>query len=100
MASLGAGWFKAFRRVVLPMILPGVMAGTLLEFVTAVGEFVSSVLLYTIDNRPISMEIMNQLRMFNLGQASAYAVYQILLIALVLFVSHRFFGVKVENTMS
>jgi iron(III) transport system permease protein len=46
------------------------------------------------------MEIMNQLRMFNLGQASAYAVYQILLIALVLFVSHRFFGVKVENTMS
>ncbi|MFD1434647.1 hypothetical protein ACFQ5F_06920 [Kroppenstedtia eburnea] len=75
------------------------MAGTLLAFVTAVGEFVSSVMLYTIANRPISIEIMNQLRMFNLGQAAAYAVYQILLIAGVLLISQRFFGVKAENTL-
>jgi iron(III) transport system permease protein len=97
--NLGAGWFTTFRRVILPLVLPGVMAGTLLAFVTAVGEFVSSVLLYTIDNRPISIEIMNQLRMFNLGQASAYAVYQIVLIAIVMFVSNRFFGVKMQNTL-
>jgi iron(III) transport system permease protein len=97
--NLGAGWFTAFRRVILPLVLPGMMAGALLAFVTAVGEFVSSVLLYTIDNRPISIEIMNQLRMFNLGQASAYAVYQILLIALVMFVSNRFLGVKMQNTL-
>lgn len=97
--NLGARWFTAFRRVILPVILPGIMAGTLLAFVTAVGEFVSSVMLYTIANRPISIEIMNQLRMFNLGQAAAYAVYQILLIAGVLLISQRFFGVKAENTL-
>lgn len=97
--NLGAGWFTAFRRVVLPLILPGAMAGTLLAFVTAVGEFVSSVLLYTIDNRPISIEIMNQLRMFNLGQAAAYAVYQIVLIGIVMFISQRFLGVKAHNTL-
>ncbi|MGI6125992.1 MAG: ABC transporter permease [Planifilum sp.] len=97
--NLGAGWFTAFRRVVLPLILPGAMAGTLLAFVTAVGEFVSSVLLYTIDNRPISIEIMNQLRMFNLGQAAAYAVYQIALIGIVMFISQRFLGVKTHNTL-
>ena len=97
--NLGAGWFTAFRRVVLALILPGAMAGTLLAFVTAVGEFVSSVLLYTIDNRPISIEIMNQLRMFNLGQAAAYAVYQIALIGIVMFISQRFLGVKTHNTL-
>jgi iron(III) transport system permease protein len=97
--NLGARWFTTFRRVILPMILPGILAGTLLAFVTAVGEFVSSVLLYTIDNRPISIEIMNQLRMFNLGQAAAYAVYQILLIAGVLYISNRFFGVKAQDSL-
>jgi iron(III) transport system permease protein len=96
--NLGARWFTTFRRVILPIILPGIMAGTLLAFVTAVGEFVSSVMLYTIDNRPISIEIMNQLRMFNLGQAAAYAMYQIILIGAVLFISNRFFGVKAENS--
>ncbi|WP_054951587.1 ABC transporter permease [Numidum massiliense] len=97
--NLGAKWFYTFRRVIFPLILPGLMAGTLLAFVTAVGEFVSSVLLYTISNRPISIEIMNQLRMSNLGQASAYAVYQIVLIAAVLFISNKFFGVKGEQPL-
>lgn len=97
--NLGARWFTTFRRVILPIILPGIMAGTLLAFVTAVGEFVSSVMLYTIDNRPISIEIMNQLRMFNLGQAAAYAMYQIILIGVVLLISNRFFGVKAENSL-
>ena len=83
----------------LPLSCPGPRRRTLLAFVTAVGEFVSSVLLYTIDNRPISIEIMNQLRMFNLGQAAAYAVYQIALIGIVMFISQRFLGVKAHQTL-
>lgn len=97
--NLGATWFTTFRKIVLPIIFPGVMAGTLLAFVTAVGEFVSSVLLYTISNRPISIEIMNQLRMFNLGQAAAYGVYQIVLIGIVLWISQKFLGVKAEESI-
>lgn len=98
--SLGAKWFYTFRRVLLPIIMPGVLAGTLLAFVESVGEFPTSVLLYTISNRPISIEIMNQLRMFNMGQAAAYGMIQIALIALVLFISNRFFGVKAEQSLS
>ena len=81
--SLGAKWFYTFRKVILPIIMPGVLSGTLLAFVESVGEFPTSVLLYTISNRPISIEIMNQLRMFNMGQAAAYGMIQITLIALV-----------------
>ncbi|SDM31305.1 ABC transporter permease [Sediminibacillus halophilus] len=97
--NLGAKWFYTFRRVVLPYIMPGVLSGSLLAFVQAVGEFPTSVLLYTLGNRPISIEIMNQLRMFNLGQAAAYGMIQVGLIAIVLFISYKFFGVKSENTL-
>ena len=78
--------------MILPVILPGILVGTLLAFVTAVGEVRLLVTLYTIANRPISIEIMNQLRMFNLGQAAAYAVYQIILIAGVLWISRSVFS--------
>ncbi|MBO0959598.1 iron ABC transporter permease [Neobacillus sp. MM2021_6] len=98
--NLGARWFYTFRRVILPLIMPGVLSGTLLAFVESVGEFPTSVLLYTISNRPISIEIMNQLRMFNMGQAAAYGMIQIALIAVVLFISNKFFGVKAEQSLS
>lgn len=98
--SLGAKWFYTFRKVILPIIMPGVLAGTLLAFVESVGEFPTSVLLYTISNRPISIEIMNQLRMFNMGQAAAYGMIQIALIAIVLVISSKFFGVKAEQSLS
>ncbi|MGP4079029.1 ABC transporter permease [Pseudalkalibacillus sp. R45] len=97
--NLGAKWFYTFRKIVLPIIMPGVLSGTLLAFVQAVGEFPTSVLLYTLGNRPISIEIMNQLRMFNLGQAAAYGMIQVGLIAIVLFISYKFLGLKSENTM-
>ncbi|MFJ7637955.1 ABC transporter permease [Peribacillus sp. NPDC097206] len=98
--SLGAKWFYTFRKVILPIIMPGVLSGTLLAFVESVGEFPTSVLLYTLSNRPISIEIMNQLRMFNMGQAAAYGMIQITLIALVLFISNKFFGVKAERSLT
>lgn len=97
--NLGAKWFYTFRKVILPIIMPGVLSGTLLAFVESVGEFPTSVLLYTLSNRPISIEIMNQLRMFNMGQAAAYGMFQIILIAVVLFISNKFFGVKAEQSL-
>ncbi len=73
-ADLGAGTWTTFRRVVWPAILPGVAAGTLLTFVAALGEFVSSIMLYVYGNRPISVEILAQLRLYEFGAAAAYSV--------------------------
>jgi putrescine transport system permease protein len=39
-ADLGCPPFKAFLRITLPLSMPGVIAGTLLVFIPAVGEFV------------------------------------------------------------
>ncbi len=73
-ASLGAGTLRTMGRVVLPLLGPSLMAGATLAFVTAFGDFVTSVLLYTWDTRPISLEILGSLRQGDLGIAAAYGV--------------------------
>ncbi|MGQ0815787.1 MAG: ABC transporter permease [Gemmatimonadota bacterium] len=88
-ASLGASWATTARRVVFPLVLPGLAAGALLAFVTALGEFVASILLYTHRTRPISIEILSQLRAFNFGAAAAYAVLLIALMAVVFVFGQR-----------
>lgn len=88
-ASLGAGWATTMRRVALPLVLPGLAAGALLAFVTALGEFVASILLYTHRTRPISMAILSELRGFDFGAAAAYGVLLIVLMALVFLLGYR-----------
>ncbi len=44
-ADLGASRFAIFRTIVLPLTLPGIIAGSLLVFIPAVGEFVIPALL-------------------------------------------------------
>ena len=44
-ASLGAGGFTIFRRIIFPNLLPGLAAGVALAFARALGEF-GSVLLF------------------------------------------------------
>jgi iron(III) transport system permease protein len=89
-ASLGAGWITTMRRVALPLVTPGLAAGGLLAFVTALGEFVASILLYTPRSRPISIEILAQLRAFDFGGAAALGVVLALLMAIVFVIGGRF----------
>jgi len=37
--NLGAGPFQRFRRIVLPLIMPGVLAGCIITFIPALGEY-------------------------------------------------------------
>ncbi len=88
--SLGASWFYSLRRILLPLLLPSAVAGSMLAFVTALGEFVSSIVIYTVDSRPISVEILAQLRQFNFGSAAAYGVLLVLMIAGVFLLFGRY----------
>ncbi len=54
-ASLGAGPFKIFRRIVLPSLLPAILSGVALAFARAVGEFGSVVLIS--GNLPFKTEV-------------------------------------------
>jgi sulfate/thiosulfate transport system permease protein len=54
-ASLGAGSFAIFRRVVFPNILPAILSGVALAFARAIGEFGSVVLVS--GNLPYKTEV-------------------------------------------
>jgi iron(III) transport system permease protein len=88
-AGLGASWWRRFMRVRLPLVWPGAVAGALLAFVIALGEYVASVLVFVPRNRPISIAIAGELRDFNLGTAAAYGVLLILMIAASMTVAAR-----------
>lgn len=87
--SLGAAAWQRFLRVTLPLVWPGAVAGTLLAFVIALGEYVASVLVFVPANRPISIAIASELRDFNLGAAAAYGVVLIVIISISMMAAGR-----------
>jgi sulfate/thiosulfate transport system permease protein len=56
-ASLGAGRFTTFLRIILPSILPAVLSGVALAFARAVGEFGAVVLIS--GNLPFKTEVVS-----------------------------------------
>jgi iron(III) transport system permease protein len=88
-SSLGAKWWQRLSRVTLPLVWPGAVAGTLLAFVIALGEYVASVLVFVPGNRPVSIAIASELRDFNLGSAAVYGVVLISIIAISMIVAGR-----------
>jgi sulfate transport system permease protein len=80
-ASLGAGSFTIFRRIIFPNLLPGLAAGVALAFARALGEF-GSVLLFAgglPDTTVTSVFIRNQVESGN--DVGASAVSMVLLLA-------------------
>ncbi len=71
---LGSGRWRTLFRVVMPILRPALFAGASLAFITALGDFVTSVVLYTYDTRPISIEIYSSLRLQETGVAAVYGV--------------------------
>ena len=54
-ASLGAGSFAIFRRIVFPNLFPAILSGVALAFARAIGEFGSVVLIS--GNLPFKTEV-------------------------------------------
>lgn len=89
-ANLGAPPFAAFRRVFLPLSLPGVIAGSLLVFVLALGFYITPTLLGSPRETMISRFIADQVQQrLNWGLASAMAVILMALTFTALFLASR-----------
>jgi len=77
--SLGATSLQSYRKIALPILLPGIIAGFLLVFVRSVGEYTVSVFLYNASNKPMSIAMVNGVFEYNIGLAMAYGSLIILL---------------------
>jgi putative spermidine/putrescine transport system permease protein len=90
-ASLGASPFAAFRKVFLPLSLPGVFAGALLVFVLSLGFYITPALLGSPQNAMISELIVNQVsEQLQFGIGAALAMLLLALTLVVLFLGTRF----------
>ncbi len=86
-ASLGAGAVTAFRRIVLPPLVPAILSGSALSFARALGEYGSLVLISS--NLPFKTEVASRLIYNRLQNADSpvVAVRQAAAIATVLLVA-------------
>jgi sulfate/thiosulfate transport system permease protein len=84
--SLGAGQLATFRRVLLPALMPAMLAGAALAFARAVGEFGAVILIS--GNLPYRTEVA-AVHVFNLVQSddsSGAAAVSVVLLAMSLAV--------------
>ncbi|MDA0703077.1 MAG: ABC transporter permease subunit [Proteobacteria bacterium] len=87
-ADLGARPFKAFLTVTLPLSIPGIVAGSMLVFIPAMGEFVIPALLAGPDNLMIGRVLWDEFfsnRDWPVASAVAIALLVLLVVPIVIF---------------
>jgi spermidine/putrescine transport system permease protein len=83
----------AFRKVVLPLSIPGLFAGTLLTFIPAAGDFVNAQFLGNPNTTMIGNSIQDQfLKQNNYPVASAMSAVLMFSITALVLIYTRFFG--------
>jgi sulfate transport system permease protein len=80
-ASLGASDFTIFRSIILPNLVPAILAGVALAFARAIGEFGSLVLIT--GNLPFETEVSS---VFIFGQIESDRVVSAAAVSVVLLV--------------
>ena len=89
-ADLYASPFTAFRKITLPLSMPGLVAGTLLTFIPASGDYINSELLGNPRTRMIGNEIQDLFAAGALPEAASLSVtLMALIVVMVLFYVRR-----------
>lgn len=79
--DLGGGGWTTFRRVVLPLSMPGVVAGATFTFILSFGDFITPALLGGPDSLMVGRVIVNQFgSAFNWPLGSALALIVLLVV--------------------
>jgi len=60
--GLGANGWTTFRRVIMPLITPGMISGALFAFITSLDEVVAVIFLADVDQRTIPRQMFSGLR--------------------------------------
>lgn len=94
--DLGATPWRTFLRVTLPLSVPGIMAGALLVFIPAVGEYVIPTLLGSANQLMIGRVLSDEFfenRDWPVASAVAVAMLLLLLLPILIFQRYRTRGV-------
>ena len=88
-ADLGAGFWTTLRRIVLPLAMPGVIAGFLFVFVVALGTSTEIQLLGGAGDSSISIMITDVMRVVDFPLAFAIATTVVVLMSAIVLLADR-----------
>ncbi|CUS93207.1 spermidine/putrescine transport system permease protein [Candidatus Kryptonium thompsonii] len=95
--DLGADEFRTFKRVILPLTLPGIIVGVTIVFIPTLGSFIVSDLLGGAKSILVGNLIQNQFivaRDKPFGSAIAFVLSSFVLV--LLYIYRKFWGGKIE----
>ncbi len=96
-AMCGASWTTTFRRVILPLLKPGLLAGWIYVMIVSIRELSTSILLYSPDTQVISIVIWELWENGQYVELSALGVLFIISLFMLVLVAQwlgRKYGVK------
>lgn len=88
----GASWYYTFRKVTFPLILPGIIAGSILTFATLLQELSTSILLYSAKTQTLPIQIYNAVADGNFGVASSLSVLLLVTVFIAVYLMNLFVG--------
>jgi iron(III) transport system permease protein len=86
----GATWWQSFRRVLLPLAAPGLVAGWLFIVTVSLRELSSSLLLYSPGNEVVSVRIWQLYQSGQLPELAALGVLIVLLLTVLTVIAFQF----------
>jgi len=90
--SLGVPPFATFLKVVVPSMLPGVVAGAIIMWVTTLAELSSTIVLYYGPWSTMTVQVFQYIGSGDFGPASAYGAILIVSVLFPLFLLSKFLG--------
>ena len=94
--TLGAGEMLTLLRVTVPLVLPGIIAGSVMVFISAMQDVAITLMIAPPDWYPTSVHVFHEIEVGRIYEASAYGIVLFFLILIpysIMFLSKRF-GVK------
>ncbi|MFJ9535994.1 ABC transporter permease [Streptomyces sp. NPDC101225] len=88
-AVAGASWFQSFRRVVLPLMSGGILAGWVYILVVSFRELSSTILLYSPGKEVLSVLIWEQFENGQFTTLAALGVLMVVLLVVLVSVAYR-----------
>jgi putative spermidine/putrescine transport system permease protein len=85
--DLGAKGFRTFRSVILPLALPGVVAGSIFTFSLTLGDYITPVLVGGASSQFIGNVVYDSLK--NLPFAAAFATVPLVVMGVYLMIARR-----------
>lgn len=92
--SLGVSPMKTFFKVTLKIMLPGVLSGAMLSFVSCINELSSSLMLYSGNTGTISVAIFSEISHDGYGTGSALASLLVVTTIIALLIFNKISGGK------